>query len=251
MHAANSCIRALIQYRVVSDRTVLASCLFLFALQMSYTVQAYYIPIWFQAVQGASASKSGVQVLPYGISTTLATLSTGFLMGKSRHYVPFMHMSSMIFTIGSSLFHTLTPNTSTGKWVAFEVVAGWGYGMGFQVPFLAVQNVLSSTDAPMGISLLIFSMGLGGSVGLGISQNIFVSSLKQRLEQIPGINGGAVLTAGTSAVGLQNAVPIPLLSAARQAYNDAITTALILAAAAAGSAFLCSLAVEWKRVSKE
>lgn len=49
-----------------------------------------YLPMWFQAVKDVSPLMSGVYYLPSVISTTLATIISGFLVSRFGQYTPFM-----------------------------------------------------------------------------------------------------------------------------------------------------------------
>jgi len=120
-----------------------------------------------------------------------------------------------------------------------------------QIAFFAVQSVLQATDIPSGISLVIFSQCLGGSLGLSIAQNIFSNSLSQQLRGIGGLEASAVIAAGASAEGIRTAVPAVLLAMVQQAYDTAFTTAFLVAVTAAGTAFICSPGMEQKRIEKK
>lgn len=160
-------------------------------------------------------------------------------------YVPFMWVGGSVFTVGCGLIHTLTATSTPAQWIGYQVIGGVGYGFTTQVPFLAVQNVLSADDIPTGGSLIIFFQCLGGALGVSIAQNIFVNTLLQELQHITGIDAATVISAGATEI--PYAVPPNLLGAVLDAYNYALTTAFILAIAAGGTAFLLSFGMEWKK----
>lgn len=207
---------------------------------------AYYIPFFFQAVQGTSAKLSGLNILPYGITITLATLVSGTLITISGIHIPFMWFGAGIFAVGSGLLHTLTRSSPMREWFGYQVLAGIGYGAGVQVPFFAVQVVLGATDIPVGSALVVFFQSLGGTVGVAIAQNIFQTSLVKNLERIPGVDVPSVVAAGGADVA--GAVPALLLGEVRDTYNSAITTAFLLAVCAAGAAFVVSFGMEWRKI---
>ena len=47
----------------------------------------YFIPFYFQAVQGVDATTSGVRSIPLGIAQIIAVVAVGALVTKIGHYV--------------------------------------------------------------------------------------------------------------------------------------------------------------------
>lgn len=56
-------------------------------LLLTYLKDGYFLPFYFQAVQGASASESGVRFISLAISEMVAIVATGALVTKTGHYV--------------------------------------------------------------------------------------------------------------------------------------------------------------------
>jgi hypothetical protein len=70
---------ALIPGAVVKRRAVAIGCVFAFCQLGGLAVMSYYLPEWFQAVQGASPLDSGVRVLPSVLSQIVGILMVGVL----------------------------------------------------------------------------------------------------------------------------------------------------------------------------
>ena len=47
----------------------------------------YFIPFYFQAVQGVSVTASGVRAIPLGLSQIVAVVVVGAIVTKTGHYV--------------------------------------------------------------------------------------------------------------------------------------------------------------------
>ncbi|KAF3933335.1 hypothetical protein ABW19_dt0202467 [Dactylella cylindrospora] len=229
------------------NRTVLAACTFSCFLSMALYAHIYFLPFYFQAVRGTSAVDSGIRCIPYLISVTVASLIVGASITILGVYTPFMYASAAIFCVGAGLLHTLEPDSSSAKWIGYQVVAGFGAGMGVQIPFIAVQVVLSSADMPVGNALAIFFNSLGGAVSISIAQNIFTNTLIQEIpKQAPNVNPQVVIHAGATA--LRTFISAENLAGVIIAYNEAIVTCFIYPIAVSGIAFLCSLGMEWKSI---
>lgn len=207
----------------------------------------FYLPFYFQAIKSTTAEGSGIRTIPYLVSITLASIVVGGLITKIGIYAPFTWVGTAIFTIGAGMIYTLKVNSSTATWIGYQLLAGIGAGAAIQIPFISVQAVLSAKDMPTGNALTIFFNSLGGALSISIAQNIFSNTLLQKLvADVPGINPQTVIQAG--ATHLVDVVPPALLPAVLVAYDDAVTTAFIVAIATGGIAFLCSLALEWKSI---
>ena len=70
---------AMIPYSIIGQRTVWASCLAVFTLFGTLQCASYYLPIYFQAVKGASPLKSGVDLLPSILMQLLGAVGSGIL----------------------------------------------------------------------------------------------------------------------------------------------------------------------------
>jgi hypothetical protein len=73
---------AMIPASVIARRTVLFAVLFAFCHMGSLTIATYYLPQWFQTVQGANALESGVRYLPTAVTQIVMTITASSL-GKS------------------------------------------------------------------------------------------------------------------------------------------------------------------------
>lgn len=235
--------------RILSQRTVAISCIFNILISMAQNTHNYYLSFYFQAVLGTNAAISGVRSLAYGLPCSAAILITGFCISSKGYYVPFIWLGMSIFIIGCVLLHTLTINSSSGQWVGYQVLTGFGLGLAEQVPFIAVQVVLPDDDMPLAFAMVVFSRCLGGAVGLSIAENEFSRALLSNLARIRGLDVSATVTAGIS--GLSTVVPPPLLHAVRTAFNGAVTRAFVMPIAVAGIALVLSLGMQRRRIPDE
>ncbi|KAK6528306.1 hypothetical protein TWF281_009550 [Arthrobotrys megalospora] len=229
------------------NRTVWAACTFNAFLSMALYAHIYFLPFYFQAVRGTSAVQSGIRCIPYLISVTVASLIVGGSVTVLGYYTPFMWASAAVFTIGAGLLYTLKVDSPSSHWIGYQILAGFGAGMGIQIPFVAVQVVLSSEDMPVGNALAIFFNSLGGAISISIAQNIFTNTLLQELPKLaPRVNPQLVIHAGATAI--RYIISRENLPGVILAYNRAITTCFILPIAVGGIAWICSLFMEMKSI---
>lgn len=218
-------------------------------MQLAILALVYFLPFFFQAVQGSSAKASGLSILPFGITTAIATLVGSAIITLSGIYIPFMWLGAALLATGTGLLHTLHRSSPMKEWFGYQVISGIGFGIGVQVPFFAIQVVLDAADIPVASAFIAFSQSLGGTIGAAVAQNVFQGSLVKNLEKIQGIDVDRVVTAGGA--GVVDAVPANLLAAVRDAYNVATTSAFLVAVASAGVCFIASTGMEWRTVPKK
>lgn len=220
---------------------------------MAIDTHIYYLPFYFQAVKGTSAETSGIRILPYLLSTFITALATGSIISTLvGYYVPFMTLGALILTAGCALIQTLKLQSREAQWFGYEVLTGIGFGTAFQIPYSAVQVVLSPEDLPIGNALVVFFQALGGALAVSIGQNVLSNTLLRQLERIPQINASSVIAAGATNLEASIAdIPPALLENVRAAYSVALSRTYVLPIAAGGLAVLCSLGVENRSVKKK
>ncbi|KAL9095180.1 MAG: hypothetical protein Q9165_002436 [Trypethelium subeluteriae] len=241
---------ALISLHVLCQPTVLFGSLFVCFLNMAIDTHIYYLPLYFQAVDGVSASISGVRILPYLATMIVSAGISGALISLTGYYVPFMIFGSALFTVGSALIHTLRVESGVSQWVGYQLITGIGFGTTFQIPYSALHTVLDAKDLATGNALIVFFQALGGALAVSVGQNVLSNELIQRLNAIPQISDPhAILASG--ATNVVKVLPARLVPVVVEAYSYALSRTFILPIGAAGMAFLCSFGMDWKKITKE
>lgn len=232
--------------RVVLNRSVGSSMLFLLLLYGGMMAVVYYLTIWFQVVQGQSALEAGIRSIPLVLSLVVGGIVAAVFTENVGYYVPAMLLSSVLCAIGGGMLSTLAPDAGSNHWIGYQLIYGFGIGCGFQTSNLASQNVLPRADVPLGVALMFFMQQLGGSVFLSVGQNIFSSQLIDNLSGTVGLNAKAIVNNGATA--LRNIVPPSELKNVIDAYNYALTRVFILAAALSACMIIGAVFVEWKSI---
>ena len=230
-------------------RSVVAGCIYATFGGAGMMVFVYYIPIWFQAIKGVSAMKSGIDTIPMVVGLVISSIMAGFLTKKTGYYTPWMYISCVITPIAAGLITSWTPHTNHSKWIGFQAMYGLGLGFGMQQPSVAAQTVLPKKDVPTGAALMFFSQTLGGSIFVSVANNIFDNKLAQSLSNIPSLNDGLVTKVG--ATDLRKYVPTELLNEVLIKYNAALRTAFIVGTAVAAATIFGAALMEWRSVKQD
>jgi hypothetical protein len=235
---------------IMKKRSMAAAAFFTFCLGSFFMLLVYYLPIWFQAVKGASAVKSGIMNLPLILGLVLVSIISGIGVTLVGYYAPLMICSSILMSIGVGLMYTFKPDTNHSKWIGYQVIAGIGLGLGMQQPLIVVQTVLDISQVPIGTSVIIFLQTLGGALFVSVGENIFTNKLVQGLEEyVPNVDPNSVLSIGATSI--QQTIAKADLAGVTLAYNNALTQALLVAAAMAALTIIGSATIEWKSVKEK
>ena len=242
---------ALLPGKIITQRSVAVSCLAAFFIYGTLLVHAYYLPIWFQAIRGASAVQSGIDLVPYMAANALFSVFAGIIVSKIGYFTPPAIVGTAVGTVGCGLLSTLQVNSGAGKWVGYQVLTSAGLGMAVQQGVIAVQTVLPLNQVPVGIAAIVSMQSLGGAVFVSVGNNILQNRLNRAAaaNQLPGVDIAQVIAAG--ATEFRNFVPTASLPALLTIYNAGLQKVFLAVIPLSGLAFIASLGLEWKSVKQK
>ncbi len=230
--------------RIIKQQSIASASFTVFVLGGAYFVLLYYISIWFQAVKGKSAMNAGIATLPMILSLVIGMT----LAGQTTHYLgyhaPYQIAGAAIASIGCGLFLTWTPSTGHAHWIGYQVIFGFGQGLGWQQPFLIAQNLLGDKDIPTGTALMSGLKLLGGAIFVSAASTTFNNNLYSNLRKmVPSLDPQVVIDAG--ATDLRSKVPAAVLGDVIEAYNATIRRVFIISVVLSCLALLGSIGTEW------
>ncbi|KAI8628946.1 major facilitator superfamily transporter [Xylariaceae sp. FL1651] len=238
---------ATVPLRIAKQRTVASTCLYAMLTAGSFFITIYYLPLWFQAITGVSAMQSGIDTLPLTISQSVTSLITGALVSKVGYFTPFMHGLLVFSSVGAGLMTTFRVNISTDKWIGYQILYGFGVGLGRQQALVVVQAVLPRSDAPTGAAMVLSAQMFGGALFVGVAQNLFTNHLVSGLTNIPGVDAGAIASAGATDI-TKIITDSTTLHQAQVVYNNAVVQTFQLSLILVTLSTLGAVFIEWKSV---
>ncbi|CAI0642616.1 unnamed protein product [Colletotrichum noveboracense] len=239
---------ATVPVRIITQRTMLAGAFFMFFLAGSMMLAVYYLPLWFQAVQGADPVDSGIYTLPLVLSIVASSIISGGATQKIGYYVPSMILCPCIMATGLGLMSTFQPGTSSAHWIGYQFLTGFGLGFGMQTVGLAVQAVFPKEDVSTGVSISFFAQQLGAAIFVSVGQSILSNMLVSQLSGIPGLPAQVIVKIG--ATDLHNVVPSQFLDVVVKAYNYACTRIFLAGMGLSLATLVCALCMEWRNIKK-
>ncbi|MGW2917473.1 MFS transporter [Streptomyces angustmyceticus] len=148
---------------------------------------ASYLPTFLQMVDGATATGSGLLMLPMMGGIVLASLASGQLISRTGHYRVYPVLGCAAAATGMWLLSRLRPDTPREVYSLWMGLLGLGIGLVLPVLVLAVQNSVRAADLGTATSANNYFRQIGGSVGAAVFGTLLADRLARGLgERLPG-----------------------------------------------------------------
>ncbi|KAI4915714.1 hypothetical protein J4E90_004160 [Alternaria incomplexa] len=236
-----------------SNLAALATCFFHSFVFISGN---YFLPLYFQAVLGATPILSGVYLLPTAVSLSFLSAFTGIFIKKTGQYLPMIWFGMIMMTLGFGLFIDFDVNSSWAKIIVYQIIAGIGVGPNFQSPLIALQSLVPKRDIATATATFGFTRNLGSAISVVVGGVIFNNEMKSKQSQLAASLGPETASrfGGGSAganVGLIQSLPDEQKSVARTAFADSLSTMWILYVAFAVVGLVVSLLITRNKLDKQ
>ncbi|MGW0466573.1 MFS transporter [Streptomyces sp. NPDC003027] len=184
---------------------------------------ASYLPTFLQMVEGATATESGLLMLPLMGGIVVASIVSGQLISRTGHYRIYPVLGGAVSVAGMWLLSRMETDTPRLHHSVWQAVLGVGIGLVMPVLILAVQNSVRPADLGTATSAHNYFRQIGGSVGAAVFGTLFAARLDDALADSLPRTAGAVLPAAESITPQAvHALPPALRDAYIQAYADAM-----------------------------
>lgn len=180
-----------------------------------------YLPSYVQYVDGASATSSGIRILPMVVGLLATSTLSGEIVGRTGRYRVFPIVGMATTAAALYLMSTMDPDTSVWLESLFMFVLGIGIGLAMQVLTIVVQNTVPYAQLGTATSGVTFFRTIGGCFGVAIFGALYTNQLQPNLD-------AALAETGVDRAVAESASALSSLSAADagpivDAYADAIT----------------------------
>ncbi|KAI0542843.1 major facilitator superfamily domain-containing protein [Xylaria digitata] len=135
----------------------------------------YFLPLYFQALKGASPLESAVDTLPFNIFLIPTAAIGGILMTKTGTYRPLHGAAYILLSLGLGLSSLLNSQSSKAEWVIFQIIIALGLGCTFVTLLPAIQAALSESDVATATAMYSFLRSFGFIWGITIPSLILNS----------------------------------------------------------------------------
>ncbi len=256
--------------RLFADPTFSGSMVASFFIAFGFYGAVVFLPLWFQIVAGVSPAQSGLQILPLLLGVVISAIAAGRIVARTGRYKAVLLVSMIVSTVGLVLLSQLSSDTPNSTLTVWMLVAGVGFGPGFSVFTVVVQNAVPVESLGAASASLGFFRQIGGSVGLAVLGTAVSSTFRDAMpaqlasHAVPAeiashlsrgnVDLSAVTGAGNVGQAILQATPDAaraqvelvlgsIVSAIGQALSIGVGAAFVIGAIAAGIALLGTLSV--------
>jgi EmrB/QacA subfamily drug resistance transporter len=152
-----------------------------------------YLPLFQQSVQHASATSSGLLLLPMLLPVVVASQIGGRYMSVTGRYKIFPVVGAVFLTVGLILLSTMGVGTSRTTTSLYMVLVGIGLGCMMQMVTTIAQSSAEMRDMGAASASLALFRTIGGSVGVAIFGSLFTREVHGQTSYVQGVANGAHL----------------------------------------------------------
>jgi MFS family permease len=201
-----------------------------------------FLPLFLQTVTGASATNSGLLIVPLMAGLTISSIITGRRMTSTGRYRIYPIVGTAVCAIGIALLSRMGTDTSRFYSSASMAVVGFGVGMTMPTLSLAAQNAVSARDLGVVTSATTFFRSLGGALGVALFGAVLNARTTADLERglPPGtvVDRDALLSSPREIRELPSELVGPVIHAIAEGVTAAFTVAVPVVAVTFGLAWL-------------
>jgi EmrB/QacA subfamily drug resistance transporter len=204
-----------------------------------------FLPLYQQAVQGASATNSGLLLLPMLGAMLVTSMVAGRVTTSTGRYKVFPIAGGALMIVGLYLLSLMDTGTTRFTSGVYMAVLGLGMGCLMQITMLVAQNSVEMKDMGVASSSTTLVRTLGSSFGVAIMGALFNNRVKDVMTERAGALGKGITekSAQLDAKSLQK-----LPAVAREAYQHAVSagthSAFLLGAVIAVPVLIAALFVK-------
>jgi EmrB/QacA subfamily drug resistance transporter len=152
-----------------------------FVIGMAFLGVVMFLPLFMQLVQGVSATRSGLSMLPLMAGLMLSSIVSGQLVARTGRYKPYMLGGGVLLVAGVWCLARIGVHTSTIDlgWRMFLV--GLGLGPSQSLYNLAIQNAVAPEVMGVATSSSQFFRQIGSTIGVAIFGTLLTHHLAVEL----------------------------------------------------------------------
>jgi EmrB/QacA subfamily drug resistance transporter len=205
-----------------------------------------FMPVYMQVVKGASATGSGLRMVPMMIGVVTSSTLSGRYISETGRYRIFPIAGTGLVVVAVALLSQLGAHTNFALVSVELLLLGTGLGMVMQIVVLVVQNSVEHRDMGIATAGVNFFRSMGGAFGVAIFGSVLASRLDANIAKLVSSDAleGISVRALTSSPARIRALPPDVHAGVIEAFARSLDTVFIVAIPIALTAFVISLVLK-------
>ena len=170
--------------RIIWDRGLVACYFCNFFSFAGYLAVLFYLPLFFQAVDGYTATQASIRLLPAIIAGVSGSLFGGILMQRTGKYY-WLTVVAYTLLLTGVLIVTLCANVLVNNTYGIAVglvLSGFGNGIGVTSSLIGLIANAAQEDQAVATACSYLFRSLGSIVGLSLASTVVQQSLRNQLQ---------------------------------------------------------------------
>jgi EmrB/QacA subfamily drug resistance transporter len=165
------------------SRTYASSIVATFLVSIGFFGAAVFLPQWFQFVEGATPTNSGLYTLALLAGVITTSVGSGIVVSRTGKYKVVIMAGLAVMAAGLFMMSNIQADTPLPVLWAWMFITGLGIGPTLAVFTIVVQNAVPMRSLGVATSNLTFFRQVGGSVGLAALGTIFGTRFAEEIPQ--------------------------------------------------------------------
>jgi len=171
-------------FSLLSDRTVLGTCLLGSSYQVSYYCWAYYFSSFLQVVNNLGVAEAGYVDNTFGVVSGVLLLIVGFLIRKTGYFKWLLYIAVPLYILAQGLMiYFRRPDQSVGFLIMCEVFISIGGSIFIIIQQVAILAAVDHQHVAVALALLYVVGTTGGAIGGTISGAVWTNTFRAALER--------------------------------------------------------------------
>ncbi|GIK06905.1 hypothetical protein Aspvir_002558 [Aspergillus viridinutans] len=168
---------------IIFHRTFFASYSCNFFSFGGWLAGLFFIPLYFQAVDGVSATVSGLRLLPSIIAGVSGSLFAGYIMKWTGKYYWLTIIAYGLLTVGLTTIYLFTGGIaeSLTPMILGMMLCGFGNGIGVTTTLIALISNATPEDQAVVTACSYLFRSLGSVIGVSLSSTVVQQLLRSQL----------------------------------------------------------------------
>ncbi len=140
-----------------------------------------YIPLFAQMALGASPSRSGLILIPFVLSMTLAAASAGQIISRTGKYKMLLVIGVLSTTVGLYALSHISVDTSSHEMAVSLALVGLGIGITMPIYLVIVQSSFGHDRLGLVTSSMQLIRNIGSTLGTALLGTLIITYVEKHL----------------------------------------------------------------------